>query len=142
MHIHSSPRLHSRNRELTAKRGDRELYRYAVDAWRSLEAMTFLSTGLPADNFSASGKRERRTKPTNIASSIWSAFAARDLNTITPEEAHQYIGRILDTLSRMEYHQPSGILQWYDPKTGYKSTVGPEELAILSASIMVGWLRR
>ena len=117
------------------------LHRYAMDAWRSLEAMTFLSTGLPADNISASGERARGTKPTNIASSIWSALAARDLNIITPEEAHQSIGRILDTLSRMEYHQPSGMFyDWYDPKTGYKSTVGPESSSPFLSSVDNGWL--
>jgi hypothetical protein len=46
------------------------LHRYAIDAWRSLVAMTLPDTGLPADNISVSGQLEHQTSPTNIASSI------------------------------------------------------------------------
>jgi hypothetical protein len=120
------------------------LHRYAIDVWRSLVAMTLPNTGLPADNISAIGERARRTSPTNIASSIWSTLAARDLKIITPDEAHHSIGRILNTLRGMEYHQPSGMFyNWYDPVTGDKLTVWPDNRRPLSpflSSVDNGWL--
>ena len=116
------------------------LHRYAIDAWRSLVAMTFPDTGLPADNISASGQLEHQTSPTNIASSIWSTLAARDLRIIPPNEAHQSISRILNTLSRMKYHQPSGMFyNRYDARTGDKLNTQNPDHRLLSA-VDNGWL--
>jgi hypothetical protein len=116
------------------------LHRYAIDAWRSLVAMTFPNTGLPADNISASGELAHRTSPTNIAASIWSTLAARDLKMIMPDVAHQSIGRILNTLSGMKYHQSSGMFyNWYDPATGDKLNAQDLDARFLSA-VDNGWL--
>jgi hypothetical protein len=115
------------------------LHRYALDAWRSLVAMTLPDTGLPADNISASGQLEYHTSPTNIASSIWSTLAARDLKIIRPNEAHQSISQILNTLSDMKYHQPSGMFyHWYDPRTGALNTQMPDSR--LLPAVDNGWL--
>jgi Protein of unknown function (DUF3131) len=117
------------------------LHRYAIDAWRSLEAMTSESpdTGLPADNISASGQLEHHTSPTNIASSIWSTLTARDLKIIRPSEAHQFISRILNTLSGMKYHQPSGMFyNRYDSRTGDKlNTQNPDDVEQCPQSCVV-----
>jgi hypothetical protein len=96
------------------------LVRWAEDTWKSLVAMTPDATGLPADNITddlvtLSGY----TSPTNIGGYMWSAVAARELGIITAGECTRRVKRTLQTLLRMEHHEPSGMYyNWYDEATG------------------------
>ena len=95
------------------------LEQYAIDTWQSFVAMVDPVTGLPADNVSAEGVRAAYTSPTNIGMYIWSTLAARDLQIITTSEAHDRIGKALDTVATLERHTPSGqFYNWYSPSTG------------------------
>ena len=64
--------------------GDAVLRQYAADTWRSLDAMTDRSTGLPADNIEGDlTAPSGETSPTNIGGYLWSTVAARDLGVIS-----------------------------------------------------------
>ncbi|MDQ3408197.1 MAG: DUF3131 domain-containing protein [Chloroflexota bacterium] len=125
------------------------LRQYASDTWRGFVAMTYRN-GLTADNMVApdnvtrGSDRSRYTSPTNIATYIWSALAARDLHIITRQEARSRIARTLETLQDLERHEESGMYyNWYDPKTGEKLTVWPVDGGTVYpflSSVDNGWL--
>ncbi|MBA2537735.1 MAG: DUF3131 domain-containing protein [Actinobacteria bacterium] len=123
----------------------RALRAYAVDTWASFEAMVYPSTGLPADKVDAAGNRSIQTSPTNIATYMWSTLAARDLQIITPREARARLAQTLDTLSRVERHEWSGMYyNWYDAETGAKLRTWPEpphnQVAPFLSEVDNGWL--
>jgi hypothetical protein len=123
----------------------RVLLSYASDTWRSFEAMVDPGTGLPADNINAvTGERARYTSPTNIGAYLWSTLAARDLGLIRPFEARDRIAKALDSVARLEHHQPSGqFYNWYDPATLQKLTVWPADGSTVYpflSSVDNGWL--
>src|SRR3954454_14595424 len=109
----------------------RTLTTYTKDTWRSMEAMTDKSTGLPADNIAGSleiGSRSAFTSPTNIGAYLWSTVVARDVGLISRGAAHRRMARTLATLARLDRHDPSGMFyNWYDPHTAAKLRVWPED---------------
>ena len=125
-----------------------ELRRYAADTWRSFTAMVVPATGLPADHIG--GKLHQRTRsgytsPTNIGMYLWATLAARDLGLIRASEATKRIERTLGSVAGLERHAPSGqFFNWYDPVTGAKLTVWPEEphdpVYPFASSVDNGWL--
>ena len=126
---------------------DRALRSYAVDTWRSMVAMTDPRTGLVADNIGgdlAAGSRSTYTSPTNIGGLMWSAVVARELGIISRKEARDRIGKALDTLARLDHHEPSGMFyNWYDPRDGSVVRVWPEDGATVYpflSSVDNGWL--
>jgi hypothetical protein len=128
-----------------ASKGERDTMRaYAADTWRSFELMTDPGTGLPSDNVSEDGERSRYTSPTNIGTYLWSTIAARDLGIIKRGEAYERMKRALETVARLERHEPSGqFYNWYDPQTGQKLTVWPvngDPVYPFLSSVDNGWL--
>jgi hypothetical protein len=115
---------------------------YARDTWASFAAMTDPDTGLTADNVTADGVRARYTSPTNIASYIWSALAARDMGIISAAEARQRIAQTLATLAKLE-RAHGQYYNWYDPESGDRLRVWPADgsrvYGFLS-SVDNGWL--
>jgi len=95
--------------------------RWVADTWRSMTAMVAPETGLPADNITGDlspAGRAAYTSPTNVASYIWSAVAARKLHVITEREEVDRIHRALSAMGRLERHADSGMFyNWYDPAT-------------------------
>jgi hypothetical protein len=123
------------------------VHRWAADTWHSLVAMTDPKTGLPADNISeglTAGERSGYTSPTNIGGYLWSAIVARDLGIISRGECTKRLVRTLNTLLRMEHHEPSGMYyNWYDEATGEKLTVWPTDgnrVDPFLSSVDNGWL--
>jgi hypothetical protein len=123
------------------------MLRWARDTWHSMVAMTDPHTGLIADNIPGSlapSGRSRFTSPTNIGGYLWSAVAARDLGIITPGEATRRVRQTLQTLLRMDVHDPSGMyVNWYDPATGDVVRVWPEDgstVVPFYSSVDNGWL--
>jgi len=119
------------------------LRNYAAATWQGFEAMTY-PNGLTADNMAEDGTRSGYTSPTNIASYIWSALAARDMQLINRQEARSRIARTLETLQALERHEASGMYyNWYDPETGEKLTVWPVDGGTVYpflSSVDNGWL--
>jgi putative glucoamylase/uncharacterized protein DUF3131 len=118
---------------------------YARDTWRSLVAMTPPATGLPADNLSGDlTVASTYTSPTNIGGYMWSAVVARSLGIISPREAQNRVATTLNTLSRLEHHDRSGMFyNWYDPRTGAVVTTWPEDGSTVTpflSSVDNGWL--
>jgi hypothetical protein len=117
---------------------------YAADTWRSFELMADPRTGLPSDNVSESGVRARYTSPTNIGTYLWSTIAARDLGIIRRGEAYARMARVLRSVERLERHEQSGqFYNWYDPQTGEKLTVWPNDGSTVYpflSSVDNGWL--
>lgn len=120
---------------------------YAADTWRSMDAMTDASTGLPADNIDGlldTGTRSRFTSPTNIGAYLWSTVVARDLGLVSPGDAHRRMARTLATLATLDRHDPSGMFyNWYDPHTGAKLRTWPENGSTVKpflSSVDNGWL--
>lgn len=130
------------------QQADGELTRWATDTWHSFVALVDPGTGLPADNIDgdlAPASRARYTSPTNIAMYLWATVGARDLGLISPTEASDRIGRVLDELEGLERHAPSGqFYNWYDPSTGAKLTEWPKEphdvIHPFLSSVDNGWL--
>jgi hypothetical protein len=127
--------------------GDRVLERYAADTWHSFEAMVWPATGLPSDNIGgdlSAASRAKYTSPTNIGMYMWATLAARDLKLISRKEAVARIEVTLDSLERMERHEPSGqYFNWYDPETLAKLTVFPTDGGTVypfASSVDNGWL--
>jgi hypothetical protein len=124
------------------------LERYARDTWASFVAMTDPSTGMPSDNIGGAldpATRAAYTSPTNIAMYIWATLAARELKLIKPREARNRIAQTLDSLSRLERHEPSGqFWNWYDPATLETITVWPlpphDPVTPFASSVDNGWL--
>lgn len=121
------------------------LLRWAEDTWASLVAMTPPETGLPADNITGDlSTRSGYTSPTNIGGYLWSTVVARELRIITPGEAQRRVRRTLDTLARMEHHEPSGMYaNWYDESTGEMLRIFPgsgDPIAPFISSVDNGWL--
>jgi len=126
---------------------DRTLWTYTADTWRSMAAMADPGTGLVSDNIGADltpASRAKYTSPTNIGAYIWSAVAAREIGLITAAEETTRVRQTLTTLQRLEIHEPSGMFyNWYDPKTGDKLTVWPEDgntVYPFLSSVDNGWL--
>ena len=123
------------------------LERYARDTWRSFVAMVEPRTGLPADNIGGALRPRSRsayTSPTNIGMYLWAALAARDLGLISAEEATERMAKTLDSVERLERHEPSGqFWNWYSPKTGAVLTTWPENgdpVYPFASSVDNGWL--
>lgn len=120
------------------------LQQYAVDTWQSFVAMVDPSTGLPADNIHVDTRvRSGYTSPTNIGTYIWSTLVARDLQIIKPNEARNRIARTLATVATLERHASGQFYNWYDPATGEKLTVWPEDGGTVYpflSSVDNGWL--
>ncbi|WP_030484398.1 glucoamylase family protein [Nocardioides aequoreus] len=121
--------------------------RYLADTWRSFEALTPRSTGLPADNIGGDldpATRSGYTSPTNIGAYLWSTVVARDTGLISRNEAHRRMKRTLTTLSGMQRHEGSGMFyNWYDETTGERLEVFPGDEAELEqflSSVDNGWL--
>jgi hypothetical protein len=127
---------------------DRKVLReYAVDTWRSMDAMVDPATALPADNIGgdlAPGTRSAYTSPTNIGGYLWSTVVARDLGLIARREATDRIAATLRTLAALPHHTWSGMYyNWYDPHDGSVVTVWPEDGAPVTpflSSVDNGWL--
>ncbi len=123
------------------------LKQYAVDTWKSMDAMLYKETGLVADyiggDLTAAG-RSRYTSPTNIGGYMWSAVVARDLGLISRREASDRIGKTLQTLQRLDRHPASGMFyNWYDPLNGAKIRVWPDDGSPRNpflSSVDNGWL--
>ncbi|MEO7131121.1 MAG: glucoamylase family protein [Dermatophilaceae bacterium] len=120
---------------------------WAADTWRSLEAMTDLATGLPADNIPeslAARDRSGYTSPTNIGGLMWSTIVARELGLITRAGCTLRLLSTLRTLSRMTHHRPSGMYyNWYSEATGKVITAWPEtgeRVYPFLSSVDNGWL--
>ncbi len=123
------------------------LTEYAEDTWRSMDAMTDTSTGLPADNIGGDLSADSRsgfTSPTNIGAYLWSTVTARDLGLITATDARKRMRTTLDTLATLERHEDSGMFyNWYHPTTGEKLRVWPENGSTVHpflSSVDNGWL--
>src|SRR4051794_26347237 len=81
---------------------DREtLRRYALDTWRSFEAMA-RAGGLPADGLRIGGdgawRPTEKTTPTDVAAYLWSTLAAERLGIAGADEAGRRLGRTLEAL--------------------------------------------
>ncbi len=120
---------------------------YAKDTWRSFVAMTDEETGLPADNVGGdldAGSRSGYTSPTNIGAYLWSTVTARDLGFISAAEARELMSTTLATTAGLEKHEDSGMFyNWYDPQTGEKLLVWPENGSTVHpfmSSVDNGWL--
>ncbi len=121
------------------------LLRWAQDTWQSLVAMTDEQTGLPADNIPGDlSTRSGYTSPTNIGGLLWSAVVARELRIINPGECARMVRRTLQTLLRMEHHEPSGMYyNWYDEGTGEALRAWPgtgDTVHPFVSSVDNGWL--
>lgn len=120
--------------------------RYAYDTWRSFEALTYATTGLPEDNIcygdGGAVTRLRYTSPTNIAAAMWAAIAARDLGFISASQAEERIATTLTSLEGME-RAHGFYFNWYDPTTGARLTtwpVGGGEVRPFLSTVDNGWL--
>ena len=123
------------------------LQRWARDTWHSLDAMTDPATGLPADNIPESlapAERSGYTSPTNIGGYMWSAIVARELGIISAKDCSARLLRTLQTLNRMEHHEPSGMYyNWYDEATGDALRSWPktgDPVYPFVSSVDSGWL--
>jgi Putative glucoamylase/Protein of unknown function (DUF3131) len=123
------------------------VHRWATDTWRSLVAMTDPKTGLPADNIPeslAATDRSGYTSPTNIGGYMWSTVAARELGIISRGECTKRLIQTLNTLLRMQHHNPSGMYyNWYEEATGDVITSWPGTGARVYpflSSVDNGWL--
>ena len=118
---------------------DRTLQRYAEGTWRSFVAMTDDRTGFPADALERDGTRSVQTSTTNIGAYMWSAVVAERLGIIGRAELSARMRRTVDTLERLERHEPSGqFYNWYDHRTGEKLTVWPPSRRAARAAPLVG----
>jgi hypothetical protein len=120
---------------------------YLTDTWRSFEAMADPGTGLPADNIGGdldAGSRSTYTSPTNIGAYLWATVVARDTGLIGAGEARARMRQTIRTVAGLEKHEPSGMFyNWYDPRTGAKLTVWPENgdpVHPFASSVDNGWL--
>jgi hypothetical protein len=114
--------------------------------WRSFKAMTDPDTGLPADKICRGDdgalEAHSQTKPTNVATYLWSTVAARDLRIIAPWTANERIDRTLTTLESME-RAHGFYFDWYDSTTGEPLTTWPESgepIRPFLSSVDNGWL--
>ena len=120
---------------------------YAKDTWRSIAAMADEQTGLPADNIGgdlAPASRSAFTSPTNIGAYLWSTVAARDVGLVSAAEARKRMSTTIASVAELERHTDSGMFyNWYDPKTGSKLRVWPENGSTVHpflSSVDNGWL--
>lgn len=123
------------------------LRQYAADTWRSFAAMVDPGTGLVADNIGGdldAGDRAAYTSPTNVGAYLWSTVVARETGLISAGQARGRVARTLETLGRLEIHEPSGMYyNWYDPATGAKLTTWPVDGSPVHpflSSVDNGWL--
>ena len=122
-----------------------DLLRYARATWHSFEEMTG-PDGLPADALRRDDRGEwkpsKRTTPTDIASYLWSALAARALGLIDDAEVDQRLGQTLATLGRIERSR-GFYFNLYDAETGARSAARPGEGHAPSqflSSVDNGWI--
>jgi hypothetical protein len=118
----------------------------ARDTWHSFEVMADPHTGLPADKIcrgdDGSLDAHRQTKPTNIATYLWSTVAARDLEFIDQQEAERRINETLTTLESME-RAHGFYLDWYDATTGEPLATWPDSgdpVRPFLSTVDNGWL--
>jgi hypothetical protein len=123
------------------------LKRYLQDTWKSFEAMAVPATGLPSDNIGGDLEADTRsgfTSPTNMGAYLWSTVAARDAGVIGKREAHARMAQTIDSIGKLEKHQPSGMFyNWYDPATLEKLTTFPDSgdpIEPFLSSVDNGWL--
>jgi hypothetical protein len=128
-------------------RSERVLQKYAADTWRSMDAMTVMATGMPADNIDGDldpSTRSGYTSPTNIGAYLWSTVAARDTGLIGRADARRRMATTLDSVAKLERHDGSGMFyNWYDPVTLEKLRVWPENGSTVKpflSSVDNGWL--
>ena len=128
--------------------GDKKvLKKYLADTWKSFEAMAVPATGLPADNIGGDLSPKSRsafTSPTNMGAYLWSTVAARDTGLISKAEAQRRMARTIDSIGRLERHEPSGMFyNWYDPATREKLYTFPESgdpIKPFLSSVDNGWM--
>lgn len=118
---------------------------WAAATWRSLEAMTHPTTGLPADHIGADldpAGRSGYTSPTNIGGLLWSTVVARDLGLISPAGCRERLRATLDTLGRLDRHAATGMWwNWYDESDGTLVRVlDGRPLTPFASSVDNGWL--
>ncbi|WP_143590552.1 glucoamylase family protein [Thermoactinospora rubra] len=118
---------------------------YAAATWRSMAAMVEPATGLPADKVTGDLKtRAKVTSPTNVATYLWSVFAARDIGLIGRREAEARVAKALDSVARLERHAPTGqFFNWYDPATLQLVRTWPDTgdpVRPFASSVDNGWL--
>jgi hypothetical protein len=117
------------------------------DTWRSFDAMTVRSTGLPADNIGGDldpATRSEYTSPTNIGSYLWSAIVAEDLGVISRRELVSRTRTTLASLAHLRRHPASGqFYNWYDPETLELLHTWPEDGSVVypfASSVDNAWL--
>lgn len=117
------------------------------DTWRSFDAMTVPSTGMPADNIGGDldpATRSAYTSPTNIGSYLWSAIVAEDLGVISRRELVSRTKTTLSSLARLRRHPASGqYYNWYDPVTLERLTTWPVDGSVVypfASSVDNAWL--
>ena len=122
-----------------------QVMQWASDTWESLVAMTDPNTGLVSDW--ASGDLTETavvTSPTNLGGYLWSALVARDLHIISRAECASRIKQSLDSLEKLEHHEPSGMyFNWYDPRDGsvvYQWPENGDPVVPFVSSVDAAWL--
>ena len=138
-------RLLADRRSLPA--GDREfLWRVARDTWRGIAAFTDRENGLPIDHVRfgagslapASAQIGDYVSPSSIGLYLIAVSAALELELVSREEALARLGRVMQTLLRLESHQ--GMLYNFYDTTSLERTSGFISFidsAWLSAGLMV-----
>jgi len=122
-----------------------KLRAYAVDTWRSLDAMVQPS-GLPADGLhrtpAGAWLPTAYTSPTDIAAYLWNVLAAESLKLVTAEEADLRLRKTLTTLATME--RVNGFYyNWYDTATAAPLAAWPGKPAPVRpflSTVDNGWL--
>ncbi|MFC0526673.1 glucoamylase family protein [Phytohabitans kaempferiae] len=121
-----------------------ELRRCARDTWYSLTTLVDEGTGLPSDQMDGAGSRVAYTSPTNIAGYLWSALAVHQLGFVTDREVTTRIAQVLDTLARIDRHEPSGMYyNWYTPDTCAVMKTWPKDgvpVDLFLSSVDNAWL--
>ena len=96
----------------------------ARDTWRGIFALSDRENGLPVDHVTLSpssleppaSKVHDYTNVTNIGLHMMATVAARELGLVGDAEATALVGKVLDTLDRMETHQ-GFFFNYYDTTT-------------------------
>jgi len=126
---------------------DREfLWRVAADTWRGIAALTDRENGLPIDHvrFAAASPEPASARigdyvsPSSIGLYLASVSAAFELELVSREEAVARLGRVMQTLERLESHQ--GMLYNFYDTTSLERTSGFlsfVDSAWLAAGLMV-----
>jgi hypothetical protein len=128
-------------------KNDREfLRRVAADTWQGLDALSDRENGLPIDHvrFSpastaiAESRIADYTSGTNIGLYLTSVVAAADLGLVSEPAAVELIGKVLDTLERLESHR-GFLFNFYDTTSLERTThfISFVDSAWLAAGLIV-----